>query len=69
MCRSLAEIIALSTARQLVRCHGNEMTLYHYSLIIINPTVPGVLSFTARAKTPTYQFKILKKFRNDCVLL
>jgi hypothetical protein len=32
--------------------------------------VPGELSFTARAKTPTTnQFKILKKFRNDCVSL
>jgi hypothetical protein len=27
ICRSSAEIITLSAARQLVRCHGNEVTL------------------------------------------
>jgi hypothetical protein len=33
-------------------------------------TVPGESSFTAREKTPTSnRFKILKKFRNDCVSL
>jgi hypothetical protein len=32
--------------------------------------VPGESGFTARAKTPTSnEFKILKKFRNDCISL
>jgi hypothetical protein len=34
---------------------------------IVFAAVPNELSFTARAKTPnSNQFKILKKFRNDC---
>jgi hypothetical protein len=30
ICRSTAQIMTLSAARQLVRCHGIEMTLSHY---------------------------------------
>jgi hypothetical protein len=51
-----------------------QVSKYYFFIFILTwvmkNIVPGESSFTARAKTPTSnQFKILKKRKNDCVLL
>jgi hypothetical protein len=46
------------------------MVIKKQSQWIMNIHIPGEMSFIVSAKTSTSnQFKILKKFRNDCVSL
>jgi hypothetical protein len=54
----------------LLSCFEFQAFVYIYATWEYTMFVPGEISFIVSAKTSTSnQFKILKKFRNDCVSL